>query len=217
MSGKLIVFDLDDTLYPEHQFVRSGFASVDRWLQDEHRIQGFFDAACALFESGVRGDIFNRALPGYPELIAPMLAHYRAHMPALSLHEDAAWALAYAGSRHPLGLLSDGYAQTQRNKVAALGIAPLFSALVYTDDEGREAWKPSPRPYERMMRMTGMEGHQCTYIADNPNKDFITARKLGWRTIHIRRPDGEYATPPVDPTYAADHGIETLHALEAIL
>ena len=38
--ASVIVFDLDDTLYLERDFVRSGFAAVDRWVSDRFAISG---------------------------------------------------------------------------------------------------------------------------------------------------------------------------------
>ena len=58
-----IAFDLDDTLLLERDFVRSGFAAVDRALDEWFDID--YDWLGNLwdgFESGVRGDAFNRVL-----------------------------------------------------------------------------------------------------------------------------------------------------------
>lgn len=224
MPGRLIVFDLDDTLYEEAQFVRSGFRAVSDWLATEYGISDFYTNAVQRYENGARGNIFDEALTrcGVPEaamqaLIPAMVAHYRAHHPCLTLYEDAAWALDYAAARATLGLLTDGYAHTQRNKVAALGIAPHFAAIVYSDDAGRDAWKPSPIPYQRMMQETGFAGPDCCYIADNPKKDFIAPRALGWKTINIQRPQGEYAGYQPSAAESAEHQIATLYDLEAYL
>src|SRR5688500_742872 len=93
-----VVFDLDDTLYPERDFVLSGFAAVDAWLQANHRIDGFAEKAEALFAAGHRGHIFDQALElldvSMAEALVPaMIEIYRRHPPALHLYSDADHAL----------------------------------------------------------------------------------------------------------------------------
>lgn len=59
-----IVFDLDDTIYPERNYVLSGFSEVALWAKKNLRIQanqGFVELK-HLFEIGVRADTFNRWL-----------------------------------------------------------------------------------------------------------------------------------------------------------
>jgi putative hydrolase of the HAD superfamily len=219
--NRVVVFDLDDTLFPEWQFVLSGFAAVDEWLQTTHKISGFESFARELFQAGSRGNIFDLALAKLgrepkKSLIQQMLRIYREHPPKIQLYEDAAWAINYFRARGPLGLLSDGYLVTQQNKFAALNIAEAFEAVVFSDALGRECWKPSPEPYRRIMQAIAGEPSEFVYVADNPAKDFVTARNLGWSTIHIDRPEGVYHNRPVTPGYEADVRIETLFALEKL-
>ena len=78
----VITFDLDDTLYLERDFVRSGFVAADGWVRDRFAVAGFFDRAWALFEAGRRGDIFDRALSALhirtsPALVQHLVGIYR--------------------------------------------------------------------------------------------------------------------------------------------
>lgn len=219
--NRVVVFDLDDTLFPEWQYVLSGFRAVDEWLRNVHRLSGFYEPAKALFDSGARGNIFDLALaklgrPAEKSFVAEMVRVYREHKPTLTLYEDAHWAVNFFRARGPLGLLSDGYLITQQNKFAALNIAEAFAAVVFSDALGRDSWKPSPDPYRRIMESIPGEPSEFVYVADNPKKDFVTARKLGWSTIHIDRPEGVYHGSEITPGYEADHRIETLRALEEL-
>jgi putative hydrolase of the HAD superfamily len=36
----------------------------------------------------------------------------------------------------------------------------------------------------------GYNGDECVYVADNPIKDFIGPKALGWGTVRIRRKQG---------------------------
>ena len=86
----ILVFDLDDTLYPEHEYVRSGFAAVDLWLKQNRDITGFSELANEQFNSGKRGNIFDIVLDqlgcGNPaELVPALVKVYREHDPAIKL------------------------------------------------------------------------------------------------------------------------------------
>ncbi len=35
----------------------------------------------------------------------------------------------------------------------------------------------------------GSHGADNVYLADNPRKDFVAPRALGWRTVRVRRPE----------------------------
>lgn len=219
---RALVFDLDDTLFPEPQFVHSGFAAVDAWLRKEKAITGFMEPASAEFGSGARGDIFNRALRSLgladdPQLVGQMVEVYRNHNPQISLFPDAEWALDYFARTCQLGLLTDGYLQVQQRKVAALSIAPRFAAIVYSDAFGRHGWKPSPLPYEEITKQLCCAPSECAYVGDNPTKDFVTARRLNWFTVRVRRPGGEHFAAQLDKEHEADSEIGSLLELKPAL
>ena len=216
---RVVVFDLDDTLFPERQYVLSGFRAVDAWLQEAKGISGFYDRAKALFEAGSRGNVFDLALAesecsGDKGLIGALVRIYREHRPMLNLYEDARWAIDVFRTHGPLGLISDGHLVAQQNKLAALNIGEAFQAVVLSDALGRNSWKPSPRPYQRIMELIPGAPSDFVYIADNPRKDFVTARRLGWGTIQIARREGVYQGVEEAPEYRADAVITSLFALQ---
>src|SRR5687767_769940 len=95
-DAPVLVFDLDDTLYPECDYVRSGFAAVDRWLREHRGVTGFSEIANAHFRGGRRGNIFDLSLeelglPRDPALVSRLVTVYREHKPSIRLHEDAEW------------------------------------------------------------------------------------------------------------------------------
>lgn len=219
---RALVFDLDDTLFPEREFVQSGFKAVDEWLRTTRSIQGFQERAAAANDAGVRGHVFNLALHRLgvldaPELVRQMVEVYRAHKPTISLYADAAWALNQFAGRMQLGLLTDGYFEVQRRKVAALGIAHRFAALVFSDEAGREAWKPSAIPYKKVMIQLQRRGNECIYVGDNPAKDFRAPKALGWRTVQICRAGGEYAAVKAPLAHQADAIIHSLDELDELI
>jgi putative hydrolase of the HAD superfamily len=221
-ARQLLVFDLDDTLYPERSFVLSGFRAASEWLSARYSVFGLYQRASRLFDNGLRRTVFNSALSelGIKDdgsILAALVEVYRSHSPRIALHDDARWALDHFGQRYRLGLLTDGYAKTQRNKVEALGISRRFDPAVYSDDLGRDRWKPSPAPFLKVMESTGRAGPGCVYVADNPLKDFVAANALGWVTVRVRRSDGEYRRAAPGGDCEALHQIDSLRDLAAIL
>lgn len=219
----VVVFDLDDTLYLERDFVKSGFRAVSGWLEAERGLAGFYESASAVFDAGGRGDVFDRALEQLGQsteggIIKELVEVYRTHEPALTLLEDAAALLPQVRKSHRLALITDGYADVQRRKVAALDLARQLDVIVLSDAlGGRESWKPSPVPYEQIMASMACAGARCLYVGDNPLKDFVTAKRLGWSTVRIRREGGEHARIEVEPTHEAEHHVTSLADLPAIL
>jgi putative hydrolase of the HAD superfamily len=221
MPLDLVVFDLDDTLFPEEEFVRSGFRAASCWLEATHNVPGLLSVATELFEGGMRERIFDCALQRLQitseALVSELVKVYRQHLPDIRLFEDAQWVLEDLRDSYSLGLITDGHGSVQRNKVKALAIESRFDAIVYSDDFGRENWKPSVMPYRKIMAVTKARAEKCVYVADNPGKDFIGARSLKWKTVHVQRPRGIYESTVIPTGYEADVTIRSLYNLPEIL
>jgi putative hydrolase of the HAD superfamily len=126
------------------------------------------------------GDIQDKML-----LEKRLIEIYRTHQPIISLCSDA---IEFLNKYKPdsLALITDGYSQTQWNKIDALGIKKKIGEIIVTDDWGKEFWKPHHRAFRFVSRQY-LNG-DCVYIGDNPEKDFIAPKELGWATsIRIRR------------------------------
>lgn len=221
-SVHTLTLDLDDTLYPERDFVLGGFAVTDAWLVQDRGISGFQGRAEALFAAGRRGRIFDEALvaldvPTSPELIARMVEIYRGHAPTLRLFPDAERLLAWAAGRFQLALLTDGYADVQARKIRALGLDLRIACRVISDTLGREHWKPSPAPYRAVMEQLPGRAEGYVYVGDNPRKDFQGARALGWRTVRIRRAAGEHTDYSPGAGETADAEITSLDQLQNLV
>lgn len=217
-----VVLDLDDTLYPERDYVLSGFAAVDRWLHEVQGVHGFGECATQLFEAGRRGTIFDQALAclgctATPELIGALVKIYRAHTPVLRLSTDAEEILPWLAERFQLAALTDGYAGVQRRKFTALGLSRWIHYCVVTDEIGREFWKPHPAGFERIMTHFSGAASGFVYVADNPRKDFLAPKQLGWRTVRMKRKCGEHAGYPASHEEEAEVSLSDLRDLRALL
>jgi len=114
-------------------------------------------------------------------------------------------------------LITDGYYVAQNAKLRALGISEKLESIIITDELGREYWKPHKMPYILTQKKLNVPGESCIYIADNPKKDFVTAKKLGWLTIQVKRDNCEYGDIVVEKDYRADVMIGSLFELQGIL
>lgn len=218
-----IVFDLDDTLYPERDYVYSGFAAVAAafaakaaaFADLEARLRDQFNAD----PGGPTFDVVVRSLmpDASRSLVEEMLDVYRAHRPTLQLFDDAADCLAACRRYGKLGLITDGRLEGQQAKLDALEIAPKFDCIVMTDQWGKEFWKPHPQAYEHVEGELGCPPARCVYIADNLRKDFVTPNVRGWRSVRVERPHALTLGRPTAPGGEPQHTIRSLRELPPLL
>jgi putative hydrolase of the HAD superfamily len=213
----ILVFDLDDTLYPEREFVASGFNAVGRVLDAQYGIPQATDILFQVQKEGFAGRIFDETLSRLgiahsPDYIQYLIRLYREHQPDIRLHPDAACILPQLKGRVGLAMISDGWEFTQRRKLCALKIEDLFSPAIFTFDLGKEWHKPSRRAFDCVANILGGSCQRYAYVADNPAKDFSGAAAAGWRTIHIVRPNRIHNELSAAET-RADHRVSDLREL----
>ena len=192
-----IVFDLDDTLYLEREYVRSGFRRIaeDAGTRCGLSTDEVFSFLWGRFESGVRGDTIDQMLTTYPQIAArfaacELVGMYRSHAPQIEMLPQMTELLARLRSQGmPLGVVSDGPLASQAAKAKALGLYGLVSAMRLTDEWGPEFWKPHPRAFLSITDDWRTEPEGMVYIGDNPAKDFLAPKRLGWHTIRLRLPE----------------------------
>jgi len=180
-----VVLDVDDTLYLERDYVRSGFLALGHAMD----MKAFGELCWSYFEAGIRGNTFDlarEALNHDPRIwpTADLVTCYREHTPNISLCEDAAQFLHHC--QQSMAVITDGPLASQRAKVAALGLGKHIRTVIYTAEHA------CPKPAKEAYIMTAgtIPPQRCAYIADNPAKDFLAPHAMGWKTIRIRRPLG---------------------------
>lgn len=218
MKKGAVVFDLDDTLFPEKEFVRSGFEAVGNKILHKYGAPGFFEICWNLFLAGQRGKIFNLAIQKLglvcsPDMVKQCVAWYRTHEPRIQLFKDVEPVFQEMIPQWTLGLISDGFLSVQERKIQALGLCQKIPHRVLSDAYGRAAWKPSLVPYRELMRQIPAPISRFVYVGDNPLKDFQGARSLGWLTVRMRRPATEHCRKEVDAKLAADFEVSSMREL----
>lgn len=218
---KAILFDLDDTLYNERDFVFSGFLEVATYLGHKYdfSIDKLYSDIIDIFQKDGRGRVFNILCEkhGFDEDINRLVEIYRDTEPQISLYEDAAAILKKLYNKYKLGIITDGKSSVQWNKIRALGLEEYMDRIIVTDDYGPEFWKPSEKPFLEMINYFGGEPDEFMYIGDNPNKDFVACKRIGMGTVRIIRGIGDHMGTFLSRDYEADYIIYSLLELEKIL
>ncbi|MDE6402282.1 MAG: HAD family hydrolase [Muribaculaceae bacterium] len=220
-SDILVAFDLDDTLYKECEYVRSGYRYVARRLARELRVPA--EGLLEIVESDAgRGrhpfDVLFEYTDGNVS-VERMVAMYREHIPFITLPDVSAGCLArLASAGCTLALITDGRHTGQWNKIRALAIERYIDGRLISVSADIGADKTLPLPWERMQELTP----GCTrrwYIGDNPRKDFHYPNLMGWNTVMLRDDGRNIKTQHVDlpESYRARFEIDSLSELPPLV
>ena len=190
---RAVLFDLDDTLYSEKEYVRSGYRAAAKVLP---QVENFAERLWAAFEA--KKNAFDEVLrqEGIPaeDWLVPLLQAYRYHKPDIHLYAGVeAMLRSLRAQGIGLGMITDGRSEGQRAKIEALGLAPLFDCIIVTDELGGVQFrKPNERAYRMMQSFFDVPFEAMAYVGDNASKDFKAPEALGMRSIWFRNPDGIY-------------------------
>lgn len=217
---KAILFDLDDTLYDELSYVKSGMTAVAGEIAALAKIpqQTVIELLLELLAEGGRERIFDRALAALDidqeqDSIDRLVASYRAHHPTLQFYPGVRAMLGRLRRNYRLAVVTDGLAQMQRAKVAALGLSDIVDVIVYTWELGSP--KPAPQGYLAALDRLGTDAGQGLIVGDNPAHDLLAAAALGMPAIRVRT--GRFKASPNPPSVDLRADIADVAALEAQL
>jgi putative hydrolase of the HAD superfamily len=226
---KAVLFDLDDTLYPERLYVHSGFRAVASFLAP--RLGRTADELSArlqiLHERDGRGQLFDTLIsesvvpdPDRTLALACVIT-YRTHRPQLDPFPGVESTLRrlHAGGLR-LGLVSDGLASIQRCKLAALpSVTALLEVVVLTDELGEQHAKPSPSPFRVACELLSVAPAEAAYVGNDLRKDFAGARRAGLHTIRVGQPPDEGGGSMARAPFLedADTVADPFEALSAVL
>ena len=214
----VIVFDLDDTLFDELSFVRSGFAAVAAHIEDVYHIEAAkIEKMCEKFLSQGRSGIFDKVFKATGiysrRLIDKCVRLYRGHHPDISLYPEAQRCLKRFGAQ-PIYIVTDGNQTAQAGKLKALSLynKPPVKRCFLTYRHGiKRAAKPSPYCFQLIAEAERVNPEQVVYVADNPAKDFIGIKPLGFKTVRVLT--GQHRTVQGDAAHAAHAEIQNLDEL----
>lgn len=181
-SNSVVVFDLDDTLFKEVEFVYSAYRFISQKLE-KHIGTDVYDEMCGYFASQQNTfDIINERYD-FPFSIPELVEMYRYHEPSITPEPGSIELIEKLKKlKIPVGIITDGRTKTQTNKLRALGLHGQIDLVVISEDFG--SGKPDKANYLHFEFSFPNSSH-FVYIGDNYNKDFIAPNKLGWQTIGL--------------------------------
>ncbi|MEM8937747.1 MAG: HAD family hydrolase [Bacteroidota bacterium] len=179
---KVVIFDLDDTLYKEVDYVKSAFTEIAKYLSNNTvSLQAIvLNEMLRLFNNNE--EVFKTILKKFESNLSleELIEIYRLHIPNVKLTSSTKKVLqTLLSNQVPMGLLTDGRSVQQRNKIQALKIEDFFEKIVISEEYGSE--KPSKANY--LIFEQFFEAEKYIYVGDNLKKDFISANYLGWKTV----------------------------------
>ena len=219
LKADVVAFDLDDTLYEEMSFVRGGFRAVAAWLEQEvpgARAKDCYAWMMDELERHGRGRVFDAVLErlgrcASRRMVDACVRVYRRHEPDLALYPDAERALrSLEAAGVPVYVVTDGHPGVQASKVKALGLdgRPSVRRCYLTRRYGLRHEKPSPHCFLRICQREGVPPERVVYVGDNPRKDFVGIRPLGFRTVRVLR--GAHANVELDEAHEAEKRVRNL-------
>lgn len=195
---KAVIFDLDDTLYPEIDYIKNGFKAVSEQIKKDYNIS-CYDAMFKLFRQD-KNNVYNKILDEYKinydeNYINKLVEIYRnRENEKLEFYNDVMPLLQVLKSKNiKIGIITDGRVAGQEVKLKALGCYELFDKIIITDSLGGiEYRKPHPKAFEQMQEFLQIDFAEMMYIGDNPQKDFAISAIHPILAVQIIRENGLY-------------------------
>lgn len=214
---RAVLFDMDDTLYPERRFALSGFRAVAREVERRAAVPApaVFGELRRAFVDGARSEAFQRVCRRFDldaQIIPELVRVLRTHPARLRLPAAARRVLQQLHVRFRLAIVTNGPAEMQRNKVAALGLASLVDEVIYAVEHGGVG-KPEPEPFLEALSRLGVTSDQAVHVGDDPVRDVAGGRAAGLRTVRVCWLTRSLAAP--SPELEADEVVDRLDEVPA--
>jgi HAD superfamily hydrolase (TIGR01549 family) len=204
---KAIYFDLDNTLLDHGRAAREALSIIyekygldsygverDGFVEGYFRVNGEMWLGLAAGETTVervRTERFDRlleelgalgAVPG--EVVGP--DYLEVYVERVYPFDGAEETLAALAGVFPLGLATNGFADTQRKKLAATGWEKYFEWVVIAGEVGR--FKPDTAFFLLLAELADAEPGEIIFVGDSPGEDVVPARGAGLVTVWLRAP-----------------------------
>ncbi|MBA4135232.1 MAG: HAD family hydrolase [Flavobacterium sp.] len=170
-----VVFDLDDTLVKEIDYLKSAFKAIA--VKVDSTNDSLFNQMLFWYQN--KENVFQNIESHYGFSVNELKQQYRTHVPDFIQYKGVSeLLLRFKEKGCFIGLITDGYSLTQRNKLKALGIEELFDLIVISEEFGSE--KPNENNYKVFHQLATKDYY---YIGDNTAKDFLAPNRLGWISV----------------------------------
>jgi putative hydrolase of the HAD superfamily len=183
LSDYCICFDLDDTLFNEIDFIKSGYKFYVNKYEKLNKKK--------ISHIPIKKEIINnnRHIQKFIKLnnlknikSSEIINEIREHIPSIIICDKTNLLLKnLKKEKAKLCIITDGRILTQTNKIKSLKIKKYFDYISISEELGIN--KPDLNIFKNVMNR--YPNKKYIYIADNPKKDFISPNNLNWMTIGI--------------------------------
>jgi putative hydrolase of the HAD superfamily len=94
--------------------------------------------------------------------------------------DGAKEALEQVSDRFPVGIVTNGFLETQQKKIEVMELDQYTDNFIITEEIG--VMKPHPRVFDVATERSGSERSQILYVGDSYSSDIIGGREAGWHT-----------------------------------
>lgn len=204
LDFRAVLWDLDDTLHSRAEAARKMFPGMFRECLYTDRSDAFLSEAADYMltlagrHSVTHEEAFRGLLARYPSdqpyVRAQCMEYYYAHIREyVTPFPDTVEILQNLKSRGiKLAIVTNitpELLEHQKKKVAALGIAQLFDAVVYSAEFGIH--KPDRRIFDHAAALLGVTNEQCLFVGDDPNSDITGALSAGMQALWLDHLESE--------------------------
>ncbi len=197
-NPKFIYFDLDDTLLNHKKAEENGLKDVHSYFEELHEVpseqlintyhhinkglweeygRGEIDRHIlhrrrfeeTFIELGIRGELYSEAGKVY-------MSYYRTHWEWV---EGAKEAFDVIRSNYNVGIITNGFAETQWMKIDQFGFRDMVSQIVISEEVG--VMKPHSKIFDYSTDCVGCDRSEILYVGDSFASDVKGGKAAGWK------------------------------------
>jgi len=204
LNPKFIYFDLDDTLLDHKKAERAGLRDVHQHfdmfegISEDQLLDTYHHINKGLWEEYGRGDIDRHELHQrrFSETLGELgldekmqeeagkvyMNYYRNHWEWIDGAKDAYDKIA---KKYEVGIITNGFAETQRLKIDQFQLGETARQIVISEDVG--VMKPHPKIFDHSTELAGVNRDEILYVGDSFTSDVTGGAKAGWKVAWYTR------------------------------
>ncbi|MFI1743919.1 HAD family hydrolase [Thalassobellus sediminis] len=180
IKNTVVVFDLDDTLYNELDYLKSAYRHISKILTKKDGWEFLYAQMFSLYRN--KKDVFSFLCNTFKVEKEFLLNEYRNHIPDIKPFDRVINLLKEIKKKNgKIAIITDGREITQTNKINKLGLKKFLDLIVISEVVGTE--KPNENNYKIIE--SHFPNYNYIYIGDNIKKDFITPNIRKWKTVGL--------------------------------
>lgn len=182
---KLVVFDLDNTLYDEKQYFDAVFKNFCKKYNIPYNTSFLTQYAHSNGQDIFKDFLLNTQIGYSQQYHNELFDIYCTLSHPLSLYSDASEILQYLQNKNiTFAILTNGPVLAQKNKIKNLNLEHLD--IFYAREEGKQYEKPHKQAFYKVLNCYP-NATQSFFVGDTLETDIIGAKNAKMFTIYINR------------------------------